>query len=167
MAPRSSSLSSLSFALWALFAAAGPPVACTGAPAGTGPTPTPSTPGTVGGGLDVTYGECKSDYRSALDTGGPEVTVAVAVDAGGHFVVDLYDLDANCCPTPGGAFSVDAQDPQLVQLDFQTETGTESCDCMCVFDFEVTSVASYAAGAYTVRVSADGADLGAFPVEVP
>lgn len=139
--------------------------ACSGSPAeeetGTpGPSSTPAT--------TVSFGECEGSgsYSSAAggpDTGSVSTVVWAEVDAASRIVAHLDDERANCCPTPTASFTVDGGD---VTLDFHDTLGSSGCDCMCVFDFVVTSEA-VPSGEYTLEVVYDDEPQATLPVVVP
>jgi hypothetical protein len=115
----------------------------------------------------VEHGECLGSYRSAsADTGGSwgELNAWAEVDAERRMVVHLDSAPANCCPSPLAEFTAAGDS---VQLEVASETSTESCDCMCVFDFVVTSDDPFAPGAYTLDVVYDGGALASLAVMVP
>lgn len=138
-------------------------VGCAGEPSATPPSSEPTT--VLSGTTSVTFGECESDgsYRSALDSGGEPVDVRVEVDADGRIVTYLDNERANCCPNPVADYT--GEGSELI-LTFSDTLGSSGCDCMCVFDFVVTS-APYPAGDYTLEVIYDGESQATLSVQVP
>lgn len=120
------------------------------------------------GGLDAdaqAIGECKSTPDGpTTDTAGYTPTFSMTADVTGSTVVlHLVDVTANCCPSPGASVSTEGS---ILRVDFQDVTSDTSCDCMCVFDFDVT-LTDVPSGTWTVALYDDGEAMGTVDVTVP
>jgi hypothetical protein len=134
--------------------------ACTGAEP---PAQTPEDPETPEA-LEIETGECEgSPLQRAADTGVAEPSVWAEVDAQSRIVVHLDDMTANCCPSPEATLTGTGS---ALALDFLSVSATESCDCVCIFDFQVTS-GPQSPGSYTIDVVFDGESFGTLEVIVP
>ncbi len=112
-------------------------------------------------------GDCKAtpDAKDvSVDTAGYEPTFSMSAEVSGDDVVlHMVDVDANCCPSPGAAVSTEGS---VITVDFSDVTSDTSCDCMCVFDFDVT-IEGGSAGTWTLDVYDDGLSRGTVEVTVP
>ena len=116
-------------------------------------------------GAEVTAGSCEgSAYDKDMDTGGAELetTFSAAAD-GDDIVIQIDNLDANCCPSPGADITIDGVD---IAVDFQDVTADEACGCMCVMDFEIV-IPGVGPGSYTIDLDYNGQDLDTLEVTVP
>lgn len=117
------------------------------------------------GAFTIATGECEgSAYDKDMDTGGAELetTFSAAAD-GDDIVIQIDNLDANCCPSPGADITIDGVD---IAVDFQDVTADEACGCMCVMDFEIV-IPGVGPGSYTIDLDYNGQDLDTLEVTVP
>lgn len=130
--------------------------ACTVKPPGAETTDATATAAAVG--------DCKSTPDGPItDTAGYTPTFSMtAVASGDTVLLHLIDVAANCCPSPGASYTVEGS---VLNVVFEDVTEETSCDCMCVFDFDVTLLA-VPAGTWTVELHDGGELLGTTSVTV-
>jgi len=119
----------------------------------------------IGGGAEVFAGSCEGDaYGKDMDTGSDVLEATYDVSADGDvIVIDLGNVEANCCPSPGADVSFDGND---VAVDFHDVTADEACNCMCVIDFEIR-IPDVDPGDYTIELTHDGEGSVILEVTVP
>ena len=116
---------------------------------------------------DVTAGSCEGDAYGkdmSFDTGfeSPETTFGTTVD-GSDIVIEIDDVAANCCPSPGADITTSGTG---IHVDFQDVTADEACGCTCVMDFEIR-IPDVGPGDYTIDLDYNGEDLTTLEVSVP
>jgi type 1 fimbria pilin len=114
---------------------------------------------------EVQAGSCEGDaYGKDMDTGGAEIETTFGATADGDdIVIEIDDLDANCCPSPGADITTSGFD---IQVDFQDVTADEACGCMCVMDFEIR-IPDVLPGDYTIDLDYNGTFVASLEVTVP
>lgn len=126
-----------------------------------------SQPGTTkpdGNATAEAVGDCKGTPDGPIvDTAGYTPTFSMTAESDRSLVtLHLVDVVANCCPSPGASYRIEGS---TLRVDFTDVPLDTSCDCSCVFDFDV-ALTSVPNGSYTVDLYQEGNLLGSAPVTV-